>query len=220
MSPPDFDPVAGVYAGLQRLVFGERLRKAESAFLDRIPADSRIAIVGGGSGEILLSLAAADIRPREILFIDASAKMVKKAQRLLHGGELDKGFAESVRLQAAAIDGRFSHGDCDVLITPFFLDCFEGDSLDRIISLLASGLGNGSLWLLTDFAHPAPRPWHQRLLLAAMFLFFRLTCAIESRRLQDYRSRIIDHGFVELDSLNTSTPAGPVLSVILQRRES
>jgi ubiquinone/menaquinone biosynthesis C-methylase UbiE len=56
MKNKNFDFIAPYYDFLSKLIFGKRLRIAQTSLLSKIPRHQRILLVGGGTGWILPEL--------------------------------------------------------------------------------------------------------------------------------------------------------------------
>src|SRR5689334_9161862 len=82
-SPARFDRVAWVYDAMAGVVFGKSIFASQSHFLDRIPDDANVLILGGGTGKILKRLFS--IKPRcHVWYIEASSQMISRARRNVH----------------------------------------------------------------------------------------------------------------------------------------
>lgn len=181
---PDFDSVAGFYDPLARLVFGPLLLRAQRAALAAgLPTAAgapRVLFIGGGTGRVLpdlLRLAPA----AEVLYLEASARMLRRAERpfdcapydilrrveFRHGTEADLRPAEQF----------------DVVVAFFLFDLFPPAELDALLRRLQRHTHPGTRWLLADFAPPR-RGW-QRGLQWLMYRFFGLTSGVRGRQLPD-----------------------------------
>ncbi|WP_234734068.1 class I SAM-dependent methyltransferase [Tellurirhabdus bombi] len=184
-----FNRVATWYDKLASLVFGNVLKTAQTTFIPKIPQDAVIVVLGGGSGW-LLSVLLDECLPRKVIYIDASFRMISLAQQRVENDprvEFRVGNEQDVRLDDRA----------DVVITPFILDLFTQSRLETaILPKLNNALKVGGLWLSTDFMNPNFL-W-QRLLLRAMYRFFRLTAGIEARRLANWYE-LLNKDFTRLD---------------------
>ena len=138
-----YDLLAPVYGRLKKLVFGDKLRVASRSFLDTIEEGQSVLIIGGGDGELLEDLANCGKHPN-IVYVDASEKMIEKAGRRAPEG-----------LIIEYILAHYQHYNFtksfDVIITPFFLDLFEGIELERIIDKATRNLKPKGIWLVADF---------------------------------------------------------------------
>ncbi len=169
----NFDRIAIIYDSLSKLVFGNNIQKAQTAFISQIPFNSNILVLGGGTGNILKSLIKRS--PQQITYLEASKRMLLRAK------------AQFPRESTALIN--FIHGnelhiprdECyDVVITPFVLDVFRDDHLLKVMSRLNQALNENGVWLFTDFQGCN---WYGRLLIKIMYRFFKMTSNIEADRL-------------------------------------
>ena len=186
-SSAGFDRVAPIYDLLAQLVFGNRLNRAKVQFFSHICPGERVLIIGGGTGWILPQILEKIGETGSVLFVEASAKMMSKARhrirlhpmrnrvRFLHG-----------RHDAIPVDHEFDH-----IHTHFFLDLFDQEGLQEAIGSLDGFLPLGGKWFLTDFSPPR-HSWNflGRWLIGLMFLFFRVVCGIDGKKLPDYHSAL------------------------------
>lgn len=193
-----FNWIAPSYDRLVKLVFGSTLLNAQLAFIDSIQDNDSILILGGGSGEFLRALL--DRKPAAaICYIEASKKMLELSKSrvskhhkidFIHGTEDD-----------------IPNSNFNVVITNFFLDLFPDSELKVVVEKINDRLIPGGKWIVTDFEN-SPRIDH-RLLLSAMYLFFRLANSIRATKLPNWRlalaskelypkeERIFRRGFVK-----------------------
>jgi len=171
-----YDFLSPVYDALVRIVFHDQLDVAQRTFLHVLSKGQKVLIVGGGSGKILEAIDQLNM-PLEVTFLDASEKMIKRASsRILKNIELQ---FTTCRIESFQADGNY-----DVLITPFFLDLFEGRRLKEAIEKLAKTLTQKGIWLVTDF-QPTGKLTHM-LLSKVMYVFFKITTRIKAWGLSDY----------------------------------
>jgi tRNA (cmo5U34)-methyltransferase len=180
--PPDsgFDRIAWMYDFLAFLVFGQALKNAQKALLPKIPRNSRILIIGGGSGWLLQEVLLHCL-PRYVLYVEASVQMLQRSRN-------------RVQSLAAAANVEFRLGnetviqpsdELDVVICPFFLDLFPTERLrNSILPRLTQSLSVGGIFLVTDFI-PSAAP-HHRLLIRTMYWFFGQIARIEASQLPPY----------------------------------
>ena len=85
----------------------------------------------------------------------------------------------------------------DLVVTHFFLDCFDRDRLSHVITKLAQAAAPKSRWLVTDFAIPPKglRRVHAKIWLRMMYSFFRAVADLKAHELVDPSSFIQDTGF-------------------------
>ncbi|HEX8505919.1 MAG TPA: class I SAM-dependent methyltransferase [Hymenobacter sp.] len=203
-----FDRVAWCYDVLSRLVFGRSLQKAQRAALAGLPSGApHVLILGGGTGWVLTEVLAR--RPlATVLYLEASPKMLARAQARL-ATECPEAAAQVTfrhGTQAAlAPDERF-----DAVVTFFVLDCIAQPEIVGALAALRAALRPGAPWLLADF-RPAQRGWG-RLLLTLMYRFFRLTTGLRAQTLPDLRRALAHLGLAPLSS--STFFAGAVEAVV------
>ncbi|GAB4248716.1 MAG: class I SAM-dependent methyltransferase [Ekhidna sp.] len=178
----NFDSVANFYDRLSSIVFGEEIAKSTQCFLDRIKGNSVVLILGGGTGSLLQHLPECT----HIDYVEKSGKMIELAK---------KRSSQNVNFIHADFLDFETTDKYDFIVCPFFLDCFNESDLrivlDKISELLCS---RGSL-LIQDFDVSRT----SKLLSFCMHFFFRITTALDSRKLLPIRDIIVSSGFRELE---------------------
>ncbi|MDO7852222.1 class I SAM-dependent methyltransferase [Hymenobacter convexus] len=186
-NPTGFDRVAWCYDALAGLVFGPAQRLTQRAALAGLPpqAAPHVLILGGGTGWVLTEVLRR--RPQStVLYLEASPKMLARARQRL-----------ARECPQAAHQVAFRHGTqaalqpterFDTIITFFVLDCIAQPELPVALAQLRQAQRADAPWLLADF-RPARGGW-RRWLLAAMYLFFRLTTGLRARSLPDLRTEL------------------------------
>ncbi|GAA5031907.1 hypothetical protein GCM10011506_24870 [Marivirga lumbricoides] len=178
----DFDRVAGYYDALKKLVFQGTLDKASHYFISQIPKNSSVLIVGGGSGKLLNYLH----ESHQVVYLEASEKMTLLAK--------SRNFKAEVNFITTTIESFESSDLFDVVITPFVLDCFPEEQLDKVFYKLFKLLKKDGLWLHADFY---PQNYLQRKLTSLMYLFFRVNAKIEGKKAPDFGRYFQYSTFVE-----------------------
>lgn len=189
----NFNSIAFIYDLLARLVFGSAIRKAQWHFLQEIPPNASILILGGGTGWILkkiLMLRQADF----ITYIDASEKMLYRSKRRLNEGQKSK--VNFILGDEKSIDGQTLY---DVVITNFVLDLFRPERLNQVMEVLKGSLKKDGYWLFTDFniINDIKRQWWQKFMLTIMYKFFKIVCNIEATDLPDFDLHFASNGLKE-----------------------
>lgn len=171
----NFDPVASYYDRLARLIFGKSIINAQIVHFKKITNNSKILIVGGGSGWII------DFLPadcRSITYIEPSQNMLSLAR--------SKGAGKRIEFVNKKIEETALGFDYDVIITNFFFDQFDNLKGNVIARRLANSLKGEGLWIQTDFMKNGI--WWQSLMLGLMYFFFRITVGLTNNRLPDWES--------------------------------
>ncbi len=206
--PANFDPVARLYRYLEFVCFGGALWSRRVAFLPRLKSRTRILLAGEGDGRFLQALLGWN-PVGSVDYLDASAQMLALAR--------DRAGADAHRvrfLKADVLSLTQLPGEYDAVVTHFFLDCFSGAELARLIPAIAQSMAPGACWIVSEFqAHPPGAG----ILLRGLYLFFRITTGLATGRLPDYRGALLSAGF-RLEKSEESL-AGLLVSEVWVRHE-
>jgi SAM-dependent methyltransferase len=191
---PSFDRLAPAYHLLECLTFGPLLQRCRTAHLNRLGGCRSALVLGDGDGRFLAELLRAypELRADSL---DISPAMIALARQRV---DAIPGAAARVRFVVA--DARTTPppgDDYDLVVTNFLLDCFDAADQGRVIDRAAAACGPTALWLDGDFRLPAggwPRR-AARVLLAGMYLFFRVVTRLPTGRLSDPAPLLAAHGF-------------------------
>ena len=176
------DRIARPYRWLEYLAFGRALERRRFRFLADAAGARRALVLGDGDGRFLARLAA--VSQTSIDYVDSSARMLELARNRA-------GPRRIVYRQADALTLPLVPAEYDLIATHFFLDCLNQRDLERLIERAARAAKPGALWIVSEFRRPS---WAAPLL-AALFLFFRATTGLATRRLTDHRPLLGKHGF-------------------------
>ncbi|MCX2477831.1 methyltransferase domain-containing protein [Pedobacter sp. MC2016-15] len=188
----NYDPIARYYDVLSRLVYFRAQLRAQTDQLHLIPANSKILIAGGGTGWILEEIS--KIRPEglEITYIEISEKMLQLS------GKRDVKANHVTYIHAAAEDFKTSES-YDVIITAFLFDNFSKDKISIVFDILNNTLREKGLWLFSDFYYTASegKLW-QKLMLKAMYFFFRCISKVETNTLINTEAMFQQHHYHQM----------------------
>lgn len=198
-----YDRLARVYSATEWLVFGNQLQTARVALVDELPPWNHLLVFGDGNGRLIERLC---VRRRsfvqqasghwlgKIVSLDHSPAMLRRQQsrvaRIGAGEHIEFMHADAFRFPLQA-------GLYDVVVTPFFLDCFSASELELHLPRWLSALHTGGVLYHVDFTIPQ-RHWQRaraKLLLKAMHLFFGWTTGLRNRQLVDTQHMIQRSGF-------------------------
>ena len=131
----DFDALAKVYGGMEVLCAGRLMQRVRTAHLAACPDHGRVLLAGEGHGRTLAALR--KLKPGlELTYLDASPAMQQAARHHLARQGLEETgitFHTGNALTFLPEETRY-----EVIITPFFLDCFTEAELRVLIPRLAS----------------------------------------------------------------------------------
>jgi SAM-dependent methyltransferase len=186
--------VARWYRALEYAVYGRSLERCRRHFMASITGARRVLIIGDGDGRFLADLAAA--APNALIdALDASSAMTALARRRVERARRPKA---SVQFQCADIEkAHLRPAAYDLIVTHFFLDCFDERRLASVVQHIANAARPEALWLVSEFREPPQGIWKfaGRFLMAVMYLFFRLTAGLEARRVPHYAPLLESTGF-------------------------
>ena len=177
-----YDLVAGMYDALAKLFIGKALRKAQIYYLYLIPPNANVLVAGGGTGWILEEIAAMHPQHLCIDYVDVSAKMIALAQKRNAG-------KNKVRYINTSILNFTGSQPYDVILTPFLLDNFSENTMQKVFALLHTQLKQNGVWLYTDFQVAGKHSYWQKAVLFIMYSFFRIACNIEAERLPNVEAQ-------------------------------
>jgi len=170
----NYNKSAWFYDTLARLVYGKALVNAQVYLLKHIPANTNILIVGGGTGWILEELAQIHSTGLKITYVEIAPNMMELSKKRNTGNN------QVIFINEAIEDVNLSP-DFDIAFTPFLLDNFTNENLNKIFHSIAVLLKPNALWLNASFQLTGK--WWQMIMLQTMFIFFKITCGIEASKL-------------------------------------
>ena len=187
----NYDPIAGKYDLLSRLVFRQNLVLSQTCLLQHIPAGSKVLIVGGGTGWIIEESAKIHSSGLSITYVEISEKMILLAKK--RDARQNKVYFVNKAVEEFVTDEKY-----DIILTAFLFDNFGDEKAKLIFNNLATLLQDKGKWLFADFhIDKKSREW-QRLLLKLMLNFFRVICKIEARELIPMDLKFRESGFREI----------------------
>lgn len=189
-----FDQLAPHYDWMEVVVAGGLLQRMRLAWLPEL-AGARVLLAGEGHGRFLVPLSR-HLPDARITCLDASARMLEVARRRLER-ENPGAIGRVEWVHASLLDWSPSSSGFDLVVTNFFLDCFDGDLLNRVVESISKVADTNSQWLVSDFALPA-RPIPNVAASSAlwiMYRFFRATTALPARALDSPFRLLEDQGF-------------------------
>ena len=167
-------------------MYGRALVRAQQFLVKEIPANSRILIVGGGTGWVLEEIAKIHADGLSIAYVDSSPKMISLARAR-------NAAANIVTFIAAPIEGAARGEIYDVVLTPFLFDNFTEGTMQKAFADLNDRLAPRGTWLFCDFRKT--RVFWQRIMLKVMYLFFRISCGIEASELPETEACFSTHRY-------------------------
>jgi len=198
MPAHSFSPVANFYDVLAQIVFGNKLQEAQAANLRYISDNSRILIIGGGSGWILQQVIQ-HTQHSTIVYLEASDSMLRKSEEKI----INQNKNNKIEYRLGTEENIGGQETFDIIIANFFLDLFSPAYLIIILEKLNCALAPAGKWLITDFVQPRTGkfpPWLAQVLFKSMYVFFRLTCGISAAALPDWENYLKPFSYAEINS--------------------
>ena len=192
MSTANFNRVARVYRWAEYLAFGHALERCRSRYLPEVGHCRSALVLGDGDGRFLSRLLQQNTAMTANV-VDSSASMLALLQR-----RVDRGNGQH-RVALHHADARNflpPVGDCDLIVTHFFLDCFTNAELETLVPRIASKVRPGALWLVSEFNIPANSPMRlpARIIIRLLYLAFRLLTGLRPTHLPDQSATLISAG--------------------------
>jgi ubiquinone/menaquinone biosynthesis C-methylase UbiE len=185
-----WDSIARWYRWLEYLGFGRALVERREAFLSDVADARRVLALGDGDGRALAALRKAMIgSATHIDYVDISAQMLELA-RARAGTDLIAYHCDD------ALTCPLPESQYDLIVTHFFLDCFDEKYLDLLAARIARAAAPRARWIISEFRRSG---W----LVRCLYLFFRLTTGLRTGRLVDYHPILVSHGFRLMRSEST-----------------
>lgn len=190
-----YDRLASQYRLLEWMAFRNQLQQARIALVDELSSARHALVLGDGDGRLLAGLVE---RLPECRFtsVDRSCEMLAQQRRRI--ADLDAtGRLEFVHQDATKYD--LPRNGYDLVVTAFFLDCFDCDTLHHLIPQLARAAKQTSAWYFVDFQLPPSgrlRRLHASSWLTVMHAYFRWQTDLQTRGLVNVESIFLAHGWV------------------------
>ncbi len=174
------DPIARWYRWIEYAGFGQTLERRREAFLNDVSDVRRVLALGDGDGRALAALLAS--APQACVdYIDVSARMLELARE--RAGSEHVNYRNQDARTAPLLAAEY-----DLIVTHFFLDCFDENDLGPLIARLSAAAAPRSRWLISEFRGNG---W----LVRTLYLFFRVMTGLRTRRLVDHHPLLELHGF-------------------------
>ena len=183
---------------------GRALERRRRRFLPEFRDARRALVLGDGDGRFLCEL----LRRCPLVradYVDLSKGMLELARRKAGSDRVSYRRADALTMD-------FTAGEYDLIATHFFFDCFGTEELDVLIERVANAAQPGAQWVVSEFCLSSVPA---RLLVSALYLFFRMTTGLKTRTLTDHRPIMQAHGF-QLKTASHSR-AGIVVSELWER---
>ena len=193
-TPPSFDRLARLYCWMEYFSFGPYLQQCRKLRVREMVWCRRALVYGDGDGRFLAELAR-QIPNLQVAAVDASAEMLRQAaRRLSSGAPVRLVHTDALGCNPAA----FPEAPFDLIVTHFFLDCFDEAEMASLVSRVNGAAEDYALWVVSDFAIPR-RPGARlagTLIVRGLYLSFGLLTGLKARRLPDHGRVMREGGWI------------------------
>lgn len=188
----NYDHIANYYDRLSRMVFFRSQVNAQIDQLKYIPKNSRVLIVGGGTGWILEELAKVQSAGLYIVYVEISANMIALSKGRNPG-------ANRIDFINQGIEDFSSSMSFDVILTPFLFDNFSAQRAGTVFNQLDLLLKGNGHWLFVDFSlNEQKGRWWKSAFLKVMYVFFKRIGIVEASKLISMDSYFKNAGYQEI----------------------
>ncbi len=196
---------------MEYLTFGPMLERCRSTYLDRFAGARRALILGDGDGRFLARLLA--VNP------DVTADVVDSSRTMLRILEnRTRQNRHRVHLHRADALTWQPHGNYDLIVTHFFLDCFFPEQLEQLLDRVLPHAQPGARWVISEFAIPANPilALFAGALVGLLYRIFKMLTGLPVHNLPDHTTALRKRGLV---LLQTRTYLAGLLCAQLWSRE-
>lgn len=131
-------------------MFGTKLQKARHALLDHLPAVNNAIFLGAGTGRLLEAFCRSNSNC-DTTSVDISPGMLNCQQKRIRNA----GMLERVQfVQSDALEYCMEPKSFDLVVLPFFLDCFAPTQVEEILSACTEALNGQGYLYFVDFIQP------------------------------------------------------------------
>jgi ubiquinone/menaquinone biosynthesis C-methylase UbiE len=182
------DRIARIYRWLEYLGFRRELERRRFRYLADVANSRKALLLGEGDGRFLARLARECTA--EVDCVDSSPIMLALARQ--RAGES--------RIRYVLADARTAalpNTGYDLVVTHFFLDCFNSDDLARLFSRVAECAVPHAKWVVSEFRQPL-HGWRGAwawIWLRGLYSFFGVATGLRTRSLTDHHPLFAQNGF-------------------------
>lgn len=192
--PARFGRLAHLYCWMEYFSFGPYLQQCRVLRIAEIVWRKRALVYGDGDGRFVAELARR-VPTLRIAAVDASPEMLREtARRLSPEARVRLVQADALSCNVAG----FPEAPFDLIVTHFFLDCFEEAELALLLSRVNAAVEENAKWVISDFAIPQRNPARLMgiLIVRGLYLAFGVLTGLKTRRLPDHGLVMRNAGWV------------------------
>jgi len=189
-----FDTLAPHYRWMEWLFAGNKLQRCRTAFLDRIRAPKNTLIFGEGNGRFLVEFCH-QFPYSKITLVDISGGMLNQARHRLKRAGLDE--QNITFIQADALEWIPPTQAFDLIVTCFFLDCFQKSELELLIPKISQAATPKAEWLGADYciAESGFSRFRSKLIVSFLYAVFGQATHIKARSIVNPAPLLQKEGF-------------------------
>ena len=190
--PVNFDRIAPQYDRLERLFSRGLMHRARIAHLGRINQCRHALLLGEGPGRFL-PLVDRQFPDSKITYVDSSPQMLELARSA--SSKTDRECTTFIETDIRSWE--LPADRYDLIVTNFFLDCFDQAEIARIIPVVASAATDDANWLIADFNVPERgfARWRAEFITGILYQFFRFATGLSARKLLSPQPWLEECGF-------------------------
>jgi cyclopropane fatty-acyl-phospholipid synthase-like methyltransferase len=174
--------------------FGPYLKQCRELRISKMIACRRALVFGDGDGRFLAELVRHSPR-MQVTAVDASREMLSQtAQRLPPEARVRLVNVDALECEPA----RFSEAPFDLVVSHFFLDCFDEGELASLLTSVNAAVDDSAIWVVSDFAIPQRIVARQvgMLMVRGLYLAFGLLTGLKTRRLPNHEHVMREAGWI------------------------
>ena len=188
-----YDRLAWCYRWIEWLAFGGALMRARKSLVFDLAAANKILVLGDGDGRLLTEIAKCQ-PAAQFISVEQSPKMLNLQRRRIKS--IDAANRVNFICSDATLPDHFQD-KFDTIVAGFFLDCFDADTLDRLLPTILNSISEKGEFYVVDFIEPAaklPRIYAKSMLFL-MHRFFAWQTGLKNRTLVDVPEKLGNLGW-------------------------
>lgn len=159
------------------LLLGKSYRESKYSFFDEICEGDKVLYLGGGTGENLSPILNRIGKNGQLVYMDASSRMIRKAKRRVPGS-----LKHQILFLHQSEFSKIPFEDFNLVLTQFFMDILPDSAIQVLFQEIDKRTDNHTKWIFVDFFEVKGKRW----LLSLMVVFFRIFTQYPRKNLPDY----------------------------------
>lgn len=178
----NFSKLAFIYDFIGSICFFGKLHASQKHQLNHYPKRvENVLIIGGGTGKFLLDLSSR-LEFDSLTYVDISPKMISLAQEKIQKSA--PYLKAKINFMCAPIS-ELPEKKYKLIITHYFLDCFNQKEFELTANRLLEQLSDNGLWSMVDFYNEHSGVTKD-LLIRSLYFFFQVSCNLQVNKLPDF----------------------------------